>query len=454
MSFKYSPPKIKKMKTLVFSVLMIITAFKIDAQNFMITFAGAGAATTVDSVKVENLSQCTSLSLAGTDTLLLQTEVGIEEISDRKDYSLRVSPNPSSSGFSVLIETPQSQSLTLEVYDISGKALLIREVSLESGPNTFALTGIPYGLYILKVGSGKSLQTIKLISAAAGTRTPDLKRSGSVPVTTWGGPGTDNPVENAYRDVQSVITMPFHPGDTLKLTGKSGIYRTVCMLFPSSSQTVVFSFVGCTDIESNHYAVVQIGSQLWMQENLKTTKYRDGSDIPNVTDSATWANLTTGAYCNFHNLPEEGEKYGRLYNFYAIADSRQICPGGWHVPSNSEWNILDKFLDSTVDTTALAGTGLVIGRVLKEGCDTRWQYLDTTYGFNSAGFTALCANFRTAIGSWSLAPDNNHDTSFWTSTSYDTGSAWFRSLRWCYGDIYQLFAMKKGGDSVRCVRDN
>jgi uncharacterized protein (TIGR02145 family) len=442
------------MKTLVFSVLMIIAAYEIQAQNYLINFAGTGAATVVDSVKVENLSQCTSLSLAGTDTLLLQTEVGIEKISNRKDYSLSVSPNPSSSGFSVLIETLQSHSLPLEVCDISGKVLLIGEVSLESGRNLFTLTGIPCGLYILKAGSGKSFQTVKLISTAAGAGTPHLERVGSVPVTTGDGPGADNPLENAYRGVQSVIAMPFNPGDTLKLTGKSGIYRTICMLFPSSNQTVVFSFAGCMDIESNHYAVVQIGSQLWMQENLKTTKYRDGSDIPNVTDSATWANLTTGAYCNFHNLPEEGEKYGRLYNFYAIADSRQICPVGWHVPSNSEWNILDKFLDSTVDTTALAGTGLVIGRVLKEGCDTRWQYWDTTYGFNSAGFTALCANFRTAIGSWSLAPDNNHDTSFWTSTAYDTGSAWFRSLRWCYGDIYQLFAMKKGGDSVRCVRDN
>jgi len=245
----------------------------------------------------------------------------------------------------------------------------------------------------------------------------------------------------------------FNPGDTLKLTGKSGIYRTVSMLIPVSGQTVNFSFADCTDIDSNHYAVVQIGSQLWMQENLKAAKYQNGSDLPNVTDSAAWGNLTTGAYCNYHNLPEEGEKYGRLYNYYAVADSRKICPAGWHVPSHSEWNILEKFLDSTVDTTAIAATGLVIGRILKEGCDTRWAYLDTTYGFNSAGFTALCANFRSASGGWSLAPDNNHDSTFWSATSYNNGSAWSHGLRWCYSDIYVLFPMKRGGNSVRCIHD-
>ena len=106
--------------------------------------------------------------------------------------------------------------------------------------------------------------------------------------------------------------MQFDAGDTLKLTGKSGNFRTVSMLFPDQSQTVTFDFVRCTDADSNHYAVVQIGSQLWMQENLKTTKYRDGSNIPNVTDSATWGSLTTGAWCNFRNDPAEGAYYGRL----------------------------------------------------------------------------------------------------------------------------------------------
>jgi len=191
-----------------------------------------------------------------------------------------------------------------------------------------------------------------------------------------------------------------------------------------------------------------------MQENLKATHYRDGSAIPNVTDSATWVNLTTGAYCNFHNDTAEGEFYGRLYNWYAIADTRNICPVGWHIASNAEWNIMEIFLDPTVDTTAWMGRGRKIGRILKEGCDTRWQYYDTTYGWNCAGFTALCANFRSNTGGWSLAPNNNHDDAFWTSTSYSNTTAWGLSLRWCFADIYVMpLIHKRSGQSVRCIKD-
>ena len=355
------------------------------------------------------------------------------------------SPNPSTSNFSVSIETPISRKVTLAVYDISGKVLLTREEKLSKGINQFTISGIEAGMYILEARWGNLVKTVKLISSWPGAGNPDLRRYGYAPAIGGDSPESNEQAGSGSRGGQSVIVMQFNAGDSLKLTGKSGIYRTVSMLFPVSSQAVDFSFAGCNDSEGNHYAVVQIGSQLWMQENLKATKYQDGSDIPNVTDSATWANLTTGAYCNYHNLPEEGYKYGRLYNYYAAADSRKICPAGWHVPSHSEWNILEKFLDNSVDTTALMGTGQEIGRILKEGCDTRWAYLDTTYGFNSAGFTALCANFRSANGGWSLAPDNNHDSTFWTETPYNNGSAWSHGLRWCYSDIYVIFQFKRGG---------
>ena len=253
---------------------------------------------------------------------------------------------------------------------------------------------------------------------------------------------------------KSLISMLFNAGDTLKLTGKSGNYRTISMLFPNQDQTVTFNFVNCTDADSNHYAVVQIGSQIWMAGNLKTTKYRDGSVILNVTDSATWGSTTAGAWCDFLNDPAEGAYYGHLYNWYAASDSRNIAPLGWHVASNAEWNIMEKFVDNTVDTTALGGTGTEIGRILKEGCNTRWQYYDSTAGWNSAGFTALCSNFRNSSGAWSLAPNNNHDDSFWTATHYNANMAWSKSFRWCACDIFSIFNFNRAGSSVRCIKDN
>jgi uncharacterized protein (TIGR02145 family) len=441
------------MRTIICLMLLTAAVTLTRAQNYLISFAGTGAATTVDSVKVENLSQCTSLTLGGQDTLLLTSSVGINDRRGTVENGVSVYPNPSAGYYLIGFDAVTANDYIIELYSMSGKCILQRTVHVEQGKHTILLDGIGRGAYSVKIRSSRYLYSAKLISNGASAGCPGIRYAGADGVRNLAVilPGSKGLKE--LKETRSVISMQFNAGDTLKLTGKSGIYRTVQMLFPDQSQAVTFSFVDCTDIDGNHYAVVQIGSQLWMQENLKAIHYRDGSPIPNVPDSAAWANLSTGAWCDFHNLPEEGAYYGHLYNFYAVDDSRKLCPPGWHVPSHSEWNIMEKLLDPTVDTMALAGTGRLIGRILKEGCDTRWQYMDTTYGFNSAGFTALCSNGRSASGGWNLAPNHNHDDSFWTSTSYSTNSAWFRSMRWCFADIYTLYPMKKGGDSVRCMKD-
>src|SRR5665648_943598 len=104
-----------------------------------------------------------------------------------------------------------------------------------------------------------------------------------------------------------------------------------------------------TDIDGNVYKTVTIGTQVWMAENLKTTKYRNGDPIPNITDATAWTNLTTGAYCNNNNDANYATTYGRLYNWYAVNDIRNIAPAGWHIPTKAEWTTL---------TTYLGGQGL------------------------------------------------------------------------------------------------
>jgi uncharacterized protein (TIGR02145 family) len=442
------------MKATILLTLMIMASVDTHAQNYQIGFTGTGASTTVDSVKVENLSQCISLSLAGSDVLHLSGTVGITEFGNRPNNSVLVYPNPLSGYCSVEFELGSNNHVILGLSDMLGKEVLQQYKYLPGGSQAFQLDGIPRGIYVLKIYTDHYRYTAKLVSIASAKGNPVLTSATSVL-----GKGTRTNAMRAsgltdIRDAKSVIDMKFNAGDTLKLTGKSGNCRTIRMLFPIQSQTVTFQFVKCIDADSNNYAVVQIGAQLWMEENLRTTRYRDGSSIPNVQDSATWGSQTTGAWCDFHNDPAEGAYYGHLYNYYAVADSRNLSPVGWHVATQTEWNIMEKFIDNTVDTTALGGTGNFIGRILKEGCNTRWLYFDSTAGWNSAGFTALCANFRNSTGAWSLAPDNNHDDSFWTATPYSATMAWNKSFRWCTCDIFNIFNYKRAGSSVRCIKDN
>jgi uncharacterized protein (TIGR02145 family) len=140
-----------------------------------------------------------------------------------------------------------------------------------------------------------------------------------------------------------------------------------------------------TDQDSNVYKTITIGTQTWMAENLRTTKYRDGSAIPNITDKTAWGNLSTGAYCNYNNTESADTiaTYGWLYNWYAATDSRNIAPAGWHIPTDAEWTTL---------TTYLGGDSVAGGK-MKEIGTTHW-ITPNEGATNESGFTALPSGVR------------------------------------------------------------
>ena len=141
-----------------------------------------------------------------------------------------------------------------------------------------------------------------------------------------------------------------------------------------------------TDIDGNTYKTVTIGTQTWMAENLKVTKYNDGIAIPNVTDNTAWRELTTGALCDYGNTPSNSETYGKLYNWHAV-NTGKLCPTGWHVPSDAEWTELTDYLGGTS----------VAGDKLKETGSTHWSNLRTG-ATNETGFTALRVATVSAVG--------------------------------------------------------
>lgn len=193
-----------------------------------------------------------------------------------------------------------------------------------------------------------------------------------------------------------------------------------------------------TDIDGNTYRTVKIGDQWWMAENLKVTHYRNGDAIPNVTDGYEWwFNLTTGAYCNYDNNVNNVTTYSRLYNWYAVNDSRNIAPEGWHVPADAEWQTLVDYL----------GGKNGAGGKMKESGTAHWDRPNTG-ATNESGFSALPSGIRSqnfaSMGTW---------TWFWSSSMYIGNYAWSWDLTYDQSRIRQTYNLERHGFSVRCVKD-
>ncbi len=194
-----------------------------------------------------------------------------------------------------------------------------------------------------------------------------------------------------------------------------------------------------TDVDGNNYATIWIGGQNWMQENLKTTHYRDGAPIQPVTDNTTWASMTSGAYCYYNNNTSYGNTYGALYNWYTV-NTGKLCPTGWHVPSDAEWTMLTDYL----------GGASVAGGKLKEAGTAHWQSPNTG-ATNSSGFTALPGGDRNnSSGNFN---DMGNYGYWWSSAESNTIGAWFRFMSYNSANVYRGNYYKVDGLSVRCLRD-
>ena len=192
-----------------------------------------------------------------------------------------------------------------------------------------------------------------------------------------------------------------------------------------------------SDVDGNVYQTVTICNQTWTKSNLNVSKYRNGDVIPQVTDPAAWANLTTGAWCYYNNDPANGPIYGKLYNWYAVNDPRGLAPSGWHVPTDVEWTSLANCL----------GGEAVAGGKMK--ATTLWDSPNTG-ATNSSDFTSLPGGVRYPNGSSQF---QGYSSNYWTSTLNNT-TAFFRNnvsvnatlFRGTDGDF-------KTAISVRCIKN-
>jgi uncharacterized protein (TIGR02145 family) len=212
-------------------------------------------------------------------------------------------------------------------------------------------------------------------------------------------------------------------------------------------------------IEGYSYPTVSIGTQCWMAENLRVTKYNDGVTLilDETANTAGWGGLATGARTDYTGATgisgavPSGQTYvstyGYLYNWFAVNDANGLCPSGWHVPTDAEWSTLTTYLNT------VAPTGSVGGKMKSTGDNTAGTGLwnsPNTGADNSSGFSALPGGFRNNVGSFFNISNNAF---FWSATESSINNAWYRSLPNSGSGVTRSFSFKSVGASVRCLRD-
>ena len=233
-------------------------------------------------------------------------------------------------------------------------------------------------------------------------------------------------------------------GKSIISTGSSNLAKTEKLL--SITQKIL------SEIKPQ-YESVKIGNQEWMTRNLDVDRFRNGDLIPHVESDVDWVKAGKNeqpAWCYYDNDPENGKKYGKLYNWYAVNDPRGLAPEGWHVPLDVEWSILVDFL----------GGEDIAGNKMKsvEGWE-EWKDKDDKIqngnGDNSSKFNGLPGGYNRYDGSFDVI---RTIAFFWSTTENDNSSAWYRFLSTRIGNVFRndyinTYSSKSVGASVRCLRD-
>lgn len=441
------------MKLPLFSLINVLVSFStsLTAQNY-ISFSGSGAGNTVDSVKIENLTQCTSMDMCGSDILKLVPVIGIYDIENTGEKAVHIYPNPSSGCAHVTFNSPVEADASLIVSDIGGKPVLQKRISFDKGTQSMRLIGLQRGVYFLRMAFEGFSYSATISSMADGPMQPEVAVDN----------GNLTNIVFSEKSIAAEIQMQYNQGDLLKFTGKSGIYRTVEMLVPVSDQTVDFEFIGCSDANGNNYAVVKIGSQWWMAENLNTGTYAPLTtpqiagtkfcmDINGQADPSCpmgglyeWNILMQGASsCNGTGAPP---------NDACPTPVKGLCPDGWHIPSHYEWSTLARNAGSNPAafpydmTVGILGTDE--GGNLKKNCTNYW-WSPNAGATNIKGFTALPGG-----DTWQgVFEDFGQSAYFWTSTESYGYLPWVYALNYSLSTIGRSSYVRENGFSVRCVKN-
>ncbi len=410
----------------------------------------------LDSISISNLTQGGDTTLYGTDTVLvLDHGIGINDMVSNHCCQLILYPaypNPLTHTSTVRLWLPQDEPVALRLFDLPGRKLATFNGLLGAGEHIFTFTPGGENIYMLIAEAPDQRVMQKLINLRPGEGSCHISYSGYHPVTA------------GIRKEKS--SFPWVPGDDLSFFGFTSYGVESIDDNPTQSATYTFNFqaiglpcIGIptvTDYNGNIYNTIQLGTQCWMRENLKARNYRNGISIPNVTIKGTWFGLITGARCWYDNDSAAYAKtYGALYNWYAVNDSSGLCPIGWHVPYDTEWQTLEMHLGMVqAQAGSIEWRGIDEGGKMK-GTGLAYWNSPNTGATNSSGFTALPGGYRGYInGYFSSATGEGDFGCWWSSSAHSTSPyAWYREMSYEKSGVYRHITYQKSGFSVRCLKD-
>lgn len=311
-----------------------------------------------------------------------------------------------------------------------------------------------YALNIAGTGYGNpvSFTTVVAMPFAEFTAVPT---NGTKPLSVnFLDQSTKNPTNWNWNFGDGKTSIQQNPNHIYQNAGNYTVELTVSNNFGSDSEQKI-NYINVktsgdignvTDIDGNDYQTIVIGTQEWMSENLKVIHYRNGEEIPNITEASQWDNISTGAYCWYSNDISWKDAYGALYNWHAVTENRQLCPPGWHVPTEAEWTILTNYLGGE----SVAGGKMKSIRIVPLE-HPRWE-LPNFGATNESGFSGIPGGYRRNDPLLSFLFIGEYGY-FWSSTEDYSNSAFCHYL-WSNTSILKTsYAGKVMGLSVRCLRD-
>jgi len=426
-------------KTILPVLIFISTSFSLD-----ITISGKVTDTGTTplpgaAVKLEKYSLTATSDINGNFTLSDAVDIkpNFKQIQPKK---LSATIHNGIACLTVLEKT----DIEIITYTVQGKVVSAVQEIVDAGTHSISLPNKGAGVYLYKIKSGKSELLIRSHSIGRVFEKTAVSDKG----------GSSSTV-SAKRPGHALIN------DVIAVT-KDGYLNYRVIVTNSDTSNIEIKMIVCADtvrdIDGNLYQAVRIGNQVWTVENLRVTRYNDGSNIPIETDNTAWSNLTTPGYCWYNNDATNKTKYGALYNWYTVnpANPKKIAPAGWHVPTDAEWDTLQNYLiangynwDGTTTENKVAKS--LAAKTDWDLCSTIGTIGNDLTKNNCSGFSAFPGGYRSSNGNFYYQCSRG---CWWSSTALDASDAYDFYLTSGNGSLLIFDDSKSCGFSVRLVKDS